>query len=1300
MPLPLIPELIARVRGASLFTKFDIRWGYNNVWIHDGDQWKAAFITNHGLFEPQVMFFAMTNSPATFQTMMNALFRKELRQDWLSIYMDDILIHTRSDLPYHRTRVHQILDKLHKHDLFLKPEKCIFEQKEVEFLGVILGHNTIRMDPAKVQGVVDWKPPQTVRDIRAFLGFTGYYRYFIKDYSKVARPLIHLTKKVTPFTWEEPQVKAFETLKEHMCRNPILRQPDYTKPFFLATDASAYGVGAILLQEGDKHPRKTSPTKHPIAYYSATFTPTERNYDIYERELLALMKALAHWRPHLAGSTIPVTVLTDHVNLTFWKSPHKVNRRIARWFAELQEYHLKIQHVPGKLHTSADLLSRPPGVDRGETDNQDVTLLYPDAFIGLTTTEDPKDKWWELEQQIGEAQRKHPAEITQWIKRHRVTKDHSRSSGDLKHWHIQGRIAIPPDNTLKKEILHRFHDLEIRGHPGRDPTIMTICRHFWWPNMNEWIAQYVRGCAKCQQDKNLTRQTKVPLYHIPTPTNVLPFPTVAMDLITQLPTSNGYDAILTIVDHGCMRVAVFLPYKTTITGQEVAKLYYDNIYRWFGLPNKVISDRDPRFTSFFAKALAQQLGIKQNMSSAFHPQTDRLSERTNQWVEQYLRLTTNNAQTDWSDWLGIATMVHNNHKNATINIAPSEALLGYTPRLHPMDPPLSLNQHVEDRKQTALERRAQAIEAINRTAHQTPPPQFKMNQEVWLEAKNLQLPYQTPKLAPKRHSPFCISKQISPVAYQLQLPDAWKIHNVFHASLLMPYRKTPQHGPNYIKPPPELIEGEHKYEVKAIVNHRLYGKKKTLQYLLKWKGYPHADNTWEPADQVHAPALIESYHQRRPLAQSHKRRGLRARNTILLHPKQLCPTRSSTSLPPKTTTSMLPPRPPTPMPPPRPSTSPPQGPPIRQPVPLEPFLLLRTPRPLTQHRSLQWTSPSALHSQPYPYRPEPLALSSRDKLTPSRLQFSSAWSAVSSSLPSTPKTGWKPLGSRPRNKPRSLNRARTNVTSSPSEPGPSNSNATPRQSPCASPTSPSAAWPANPRGQIFTRVSSLNPLWALSRTTASSTTFPSPSKAATTTAALPPTSNFSMAPFPAPPVPWEALTTLSLLQRSTPSPVPMLVSPIRPYPSGYSVPSTGTPRSSMPSHWRSKIRPRTGVSTPTSVATTTPTSNSLTSLPASAPSKPKKPRPAAPSPTAVVASALPTPGRPSPTSQAMTPTATTNATRRGSSATRCVVVLASNRRVMLPSPRPWDFPPSIDGDVSCEDSPMELDEPGGTVGPD
>ena len=328
-PLPLIPELINRVKGATLFSKFDVRWGYNNVRIKEGDEWKAAFVTNQGLFEPRVMFFGLTNSPATFQAMMNEIFATELREGWVSIYMDDILVHTNSDLPKHRECVHRILDKLKQHDLYLKPEKCQFEKDQVEFLGVVLKGGTIQMDPTKIKGVADWPQPRNVRDVRAFLGFTGFYRYFIPNYSKIARPLIDLTKRATTFHWHEPQVKAFETLKTIMCRKPILRQPDYNKPFFLATDASAYGVGAVLSQEGETNPRTKKPTQHPIAYYSSTFIPAERNYDIYERELLAVLKSLEHWRPHLAVTEIPVTVLTDHANLTFWKNPRKVNRRVA-----------------------------------------------------------------------------------------------------------------------------------------------------------------------------------------------------------------------------------------------------------------------------------------------------------------------------------------------------------------------------------------------------------------------------------------------------------------------------------------------------------------------------------------------------------------------------------------------------------------------------------------------------------------------------------------------------------------------------------------------------------------------------------------------------------------------------------------------------------------------------------------------------------------------------------------------------------------------------------------------------------
>ena len=155
--------------------------------IRKGDEWKAAFITNQGLFEPKVMFFGLTNSPATFQTMMNEIFQEELREGWVSIYMDDILIHTDSNLLRHRKCVHRILDKLKKHDLYLKPEKCLVEQEEMVFLGVVLKNGTIQMDPTKIKGVADWPRPNNVRDVRAFLGFTGFYRYFIPNYSKIAR---------------------------------------------------------------------------------------------------------------------------------------------------------------------------------------------------------------------------------------------------------------------------------------------------------------------------------------------------------------------------------------------------------------------------------------------------------------------------------------------------------------------------------------------------------------------------------------------------------------------------------------------------------------------------------------------------------------------------------------------------------------------------------------------------------------------------------------------------------------------------------------------------------------------------------------------------------------------------------------------------------------------------------------------------------------------------------------------------------------------------------------------------------
>jgi RNase H-like domain found in reverse transcriptase/Integrase zinc binding domain len=655
-----------------------------------------------------------------------------------------------------------------EHNLFLKPEKCSFEQPSIEFLGVRVMQEQVQMDDTKIEKVRNWRRPTNVTEVRKFLGFTGYYRYFIKDYSKLARPLLQLTHLSTPWIWGEAEQEAFETLRSAMTDKPVLRQPDFTKPFVLLTDASAYGVGAILSQEGgsinptnDKKPRL-----HPIAYYSATFTETERNYDIYERELLAIIKAITHWRPYLIWTKEPFTILTDHANLLHWKSPRKLNRRTARWHGELQDYNFKLQHVPGKLHTAADALSRPTGADEGKEDNQQMTMIPEAAFIRLAGP----DSDGSIKHTITIIQNHNRSLMEEWTGIYPIERI---DNPDEPFWRDikSRRLVIPPDQGLKRELMNIWHEGSINGHPGRDETIRRINREYFWPGAKTWITEYIKGCATCQQNKNLTHRIKTPLFRIPSSINAKPFSHIAMDLITGLPESNGHDAILTIVDHGCSRAAIFLPCSTTITGAGIAQLYLEHLFRWFGIPQKIISDRDPRFTSHFARELTRGLGIDQNLSTAFHPQTDGLSERANQWVEQYLRLITAN-QDEWSKWLPMATAVHNNSKNSTTGFAPNELLIGW-------EPPLLTGQRSESKNQTAEEylsnmrrNRLMAIHALNKVAHKVnvPPNRWLVGQLVWLEGKNLPLPHGTAKLAPRQHGPFKVTQIISPVAVRLELP--------------------------------------------------------------------------------------------------------------------------------------------------------------------------------------------------------------------------------------------------------------------------------------------------------------------------------------------------------------------------------------------------------------------------------------------------------------------------------------------------------------------------------------------------
>jgi hypothetical protein len=317
--IPLSTDIINRLAGARFFMKFDVRWGYNNIRIRKGDKWKAAFTTNWGLFEPLVMFFGLTNSPATFQALMNSIFADLIAKGVVAVYLDDILIYTKT-IKEHREITCKVLCRLEENDLYLHPAKCEFECTEVEYLGMLIQENHVSMDPAKVQAVTDWPIPRNLKEVRGFLGFANFYRRFIEGFARIARPLNDLTKKDAPWNWGPSQQEAFAKLKAQFTSSPVLVmwQPDFKTR--MKVDASAFATGGVILQK-----QVSDGLHHPIAFRSESLSEPERNYEIYDRELLAIVQGLENWRHYLIGLPELFTIATDHRNLEYWTKARNLN---------------------------------------------------------------------------------------------------------------------------------------------------------------------------------------------------------------------------------------------------------------------------------------------------------------------------------------------------------------------------------------------------------------------------------------------------------------------------------------------------------------------------------------------------------------------------------------------------------------------------------------------------------------------------------------------------------------------------------------------------------------------------------------------------------------------------------------------------------------------------------------------------------------------------------------------------------------------------------------------------------------
>ncbi len=340
-----------RLQGASIFTKLDLRNAYHLVRIREGDEWKTAFNTPRGHFEYLVMPFGLSNSPAVFQALVNDVLRDMVDQ-FIYVYLDDILIFS-SSLQEHVQHVRRVLQRLLENGLFVKAEKCAFHAQSVPFLGFIVSPEGVRMDPDRVKAVVNWPTPDSRKALLRFLGFANFYRRFIRNFSQLAAPLTALTSTKMTFRWSNAAEAAFTKLRGRFVSAPILRAPDPTRQFVVEVDASEVGVGAVLSQ------RATSDDKvHPCVFFSHRLSPAERNYDIGNRELLAVKLALEEWRHWLEGSGVPFIVWTDHRNLEYIQSAKRLNSRQARWALFFGRFDFSISYRPGSKNIKPDALSR------------------------------------------------------------------------------------------------------------------------------------------------------------------------------------------------------------------------------------------------------------------------------------------------------------------------------------------------------------------------------------------------------------------------------------------------------------------------------------------------------------------------------------------------------------------------------------------------------------------------------------------------------------------------------------------------------------------------------------------------------------------------------------------------------------------------------------------------------------------------------------------------------------------------------------------------------------------------------
>lgn len=831
-PLPNADSLMEKLGGATVFSKIDLRSGYYQIKVAEEDIYKTAFSTNYGHYEFTVMPFGLCNAPATFMQLMNDVFRDFLNI-FVVVYLDDILIFSKNEAE-HEEHLRTVLQCLRDNKLYAKMSKCEFFQTELEFLGFIISPGGMSAEAGKVQAITSWPAPANVHDLQSFLGLANYYRRFVNGFSNIAIPLTNLLKKDRHYIWGAEQQQAFDKLKTAMSTSPVLHIADPTKPFVMACDASKYAVGGVLMQDFGNG-------LQPVGYESKKLNGAALNYSARDLEFFGMKHCVLKWRHLLDNNmTAPVKILTDHESLVYLNKTAKLVGRDLRWVQEMS-LNFNVVYHKGKNNVVADALSRRPdhrlsAITRSETAPAPAPSPSPKQ-LDMITAGYAADKEC-LAAQAGD-------------KKYQMIHDL------IYYKHAHGlRLYIPDHADLRELLIREHHDIGIAGHLGRNKTLESLQRHFYWPCMKKLVNEYIQTCVPCQRNKASNLQPAGLLQPLPIPARK--WESVSMDFVVQLPlTANKHDAIFTVVDR-LTKMVHFIPTTTTATAADTAALFYNEIVCVHGLPRDIVSDRDSKFTSEFWRELWCALGTKLNMSTAFHPQSDGQTERVHRVLEHMLRSYCFSDDTTWDTHLRAAEFAYNNSQQESTGYSPFYMNYGH----HPHTPSSLLRAaHTDSESVNSFVQRLHADEAKAKSALAAAQARqkhyadqhrrdltFEIGDMVMLSAKNTNTldGAGSSKIKPKWTGPYKVLQRIGAVAYKLEMPNT-REHNVYHVSLLKPFHdgseKFPVRASEALPPPNFYVRKEAFWSIDRIVGKRT--RAGAVEYNVRWVGYPKP--TWQSA---------------------------------------------------------------------------------------------------------------------------------------------------------------------------------------------------------------------------------------------------------------------------------------------------------------------------------------------------------------------------------------------------------------------------------------------------------------------